>query len=177
MLVLQLASTLLVLVRQVPGIATQACRTVSVHSPPAYATWLIRQPQLWDPWLLQKRMAFYNDQENVVSAAMTAVQNLMDKYEIDPRSIGRYQAFSTPCPSALCSWHDVRAVCLRPCADDSKVCGSVAVLLRRLEVGTESSVDKSKSIKTFLMALFEECGNTGVEVRSRDLLTHHFNLQ
>lgn len=34
-------------------------------------------------------MAFYKDQENVVSAAMTVVQNLMSKYEVDPRSIGR----------------------------------------------------------------------------------------
>ncbi|KAL3138589.1 hypothetical protein ABBQ32_006356 [Trebouxia sp. C0010 RCD-2024] len=69
----------------------------------------------------QKRMAFYNDQENVVSAAMTVVQNLLDKYKVDPRSIGR------------------------------------------LEVGTESSIDRSKSIKTFLMALFQECGNTDIE--------------
>lgn len=41
--------------------------------------------------MLQKRMAFYNDQENVVSAAMTVVQNLLDKYKVDPRSIGRYK--------------------------------------------------------------------------------------
>lgn len=34
----------------------------------------------------------------------------------------------------------------------------------RLEVGTESSVDSSKSVKTYLMALFEEAGNTDVEV-------------
>lgn len=35
----------------------------------------------------------------------------------------------------------------------------------RLEVGTESSVDASKSIKTYLMMLFEEAGNTDIEVR------------
>jgi hydroxymethylglutaryl-CoA synthase len=35
----------------------------------------------------------------------------------------------------------------------------------RLEVGTESAVDSSKSIKTYLMGLFEEAGNTDVEVR------------
>lgn len=44
-------------------------------------------------FLLQKSMAFYKDQENVISAAMTATQNLMDKYEVDPCSIGRY----SPC--------------------------------------------------------------------------------
>ncbi|KAL0043896.1 hypothetical protein WJX82_003072 [Trebouxia sp. C0006] len=69
----------------------------------------------------QTSMAFFKDQENVVSAAMTVTQNLMDKYQIDPRSIGR------------------------------------------LEVGTESSIDKSKSIKTFLMALFADSGNTDIE--------------
>ncbi|DBA70992.1 TPA: hypothetical protein ACH3X2_011428 [Trebouxia sp. C0005] len=69
----------------------------------------------------QTSMAFFKDQENVVSAAMTVTQNLMDKYQIDPRSIGR------------------------------------------LEVGTESSIDRSKSIKTFLMALFADSGNTDIE--------------
>lgn len=54
----------------------------------------------WVAGLLQKRMAFYNDLENVVSAAMTVVQNLMDKYGIDPRSIGRYKVFC-----ALCHLH------------------------------------------------------------------------
>lgn len=33
----------------------------------------------------------------------------------------------------------------------------------RLEVGSESIVDKSKSIKSFLMQLFAECGNYDVE--------------
>ncbi|KAL0024918.1 hypothetical protein WJX77_002506 [Trebouxia sp. C0004] len=69
----------------------------------------------------QTSMSFFKDQENVVSAAMTVTQNLMDKYQIDPRSIGR------------------------------------------LEVGTESSIDKSKSIKTFLMSLFAHSGNTDIE--------------
>jgi len=33
----------------------------------------------------------------------------------------------------------------------------------RLEVGTETLLDKSKSVKTILMQLFEPCGNTNVE--------------
>ncbi|KAH7557552.1 hypothetical protein JRO89_XS11G0179900 [Xanthoceras sorbifolium] len=32
-----------------------------------------------------------------------------------------------------------------------------------LEVGSETVIDKSKSIKTFLMQIFEECGNTDIE--------------
>nr|QBZ39491.1 hydroxymethylglutaryl-CoA synthase [Santalum album] len=33
----------------------------------------------------------------------------------------------------------------------------------RMEVGSETVIDKSKSIKTFLMQIFEECGNTDIE--------------
>ncbi|WKA03361.1 hypothetical protein VitviT2T_021475 [Vitis vinifera] len=33
----------------------------------------------------------------------------------------------------------------------------------RLEVGSETVIDKSKSIKTFLMQIFEECGNNDIE--------------
>ncbi|CBI15534.3 unnamed protein product, partial [Vitis vinifera] len=33
----------------------------------------------------------------------------------------------------------------------------------RLEVGSEIVIDKSKSIKTFLMQIFEECGNNDIE--------------
>lgn len=33
----------------------------------------------------------------------------------------------------------------------------------RLEVGTETIIDKSKSVKSCLMQLFEESGNTDVE--------------
>jgi len=34
----------------------------------------------------------------------------------------------------------------------------------RLEVGTESSVDRSKSVKSHLMQLFEESGNSDILV-------------
>jgi hydroxymethylglutaryl-CoA synthase len=33
----------------------------------------------------------------------------------------------------------------------------------RLEVGSETVIDKSKSIKTFIMQIFEACGNTDIE--------------
>jgi hydroxymethylglutaryl-CoA synthase len=33
----------------------------------------------------------------------------------------------------------------------------------RLEVGSETVIDKSKSIKTWVMQIFEECGNTDIE--------------
>lgn len=52
---------------------------------------------------------------------MTALQSLLEKYSIDPASIGR------------------------------------------LEVGTETIIDKSKSVKSVLMQLFVDSGNTNVE--------------
>lgn len=66
-------------------------------------------------------MAFVQDFEDVNSLALTAVQNLLEKYNIDPKNIGR------------------------------------------LEVGTETLVDKSKSTKTVLMQLFNKYGNHDIE--------------
>ena len=54
-------------------------------------------------------MAFCDDREDIASIFLTAVHGLLEKYNIDPKSIGR------------------------------------------LEVGTETLVDKSKSVKTSLM--------------------------
>ncbi|EEQ31707.1 hydroxymethylglutaryl-CoA synthase [Microsporum canis CBS 113480] len=60
----------------------------------------------------QTNMSFCDDREDVYSHALTTVSSLLDKYSIDPSSIGR------------------------------------------LEVGTESLLDKSKSCKSALMQLF-----------------------
>jgi hydroxymethylglutaryl-CoA synthase len=59
----------------------------------------------------QDKMAFVDDREDANSIQLSALQRLLDAYDLDPASIGR------------------------------------------LEVGTESLVDKSKSTKTTLMAL------------------------
>lgn len=66
-------------------------------------------------------MSFVYDFEDVNSMALTATQNLLEKFNIDPRSIGR------------------------------------------LEVGTETLLDKSKSTKTVLMQLFSKHGNYNIE--------------
>ena len=52
---------------------------------------------------------------------MTVVSSLLEKYNVDPKSIGR------------------------------------------LDVGTETIIDKSKSVKTVLMDLFASSGNTDIE--------------
>ncbi|KAL9231050.1 hypothetical protein vseg_006320 [Gypsophila vaccaria] len=69
----------------------------------------------------QECMAFCTDVEDIISISLTAVNSLLEKYNVDPKQIGR------------------------------------------LEVGSETVLDKSKSIKTFLMQIFEEHGNTDIE--------------
>lgn len=69
----------------------------------------------------QKFMACCDDREDINSFALTAVANLLEKYDVDPKSIGR------------------------------------------IDVGTETIIDKSKATKTVLMELFAEAGNTDVE--------------
>ena len=69
----------------------------------------------------QLAMSFVQDREDVNSISLTALKNLMAKYEVDPRRVGR------------------------------------------LEVGTETLLDKAKSMKTLLMALFRESGNHDIE--------------
>ncbi|OCB86311.1 hydroxymethylglutaryl-CoA synthase [Sanghuangporus baumii] len=69
----------------------------------------------------QQYMACTDDREDINSLALTVVSSLLEKYNIDPCSIGR------------------------------------------LDVGTETIIDKSKSVKTVLMDLFAAAGNTDIE--------------
>lgn len=66
-------------------------------------------------------MACTDDREDINSFLLTVTANLMEKYNVDPKSIGR------------------------------------------LDVGTETIIDKSKSVKTVLMHLFAASGNTDIE--------------
>ncbi|KAF7308390.1 3-hydroxy-3-methylglutaryl coenzyme A synthase [Mycena chlorophos] len=69
----------------------------------------------------QEYMAWPDDREDINSFALNAVSGLLEKYKIDPKSIGR------------------------------------------IDVGTETIIDKSKSVKTTLMSLFAESGNHDIE--------------
>ncbi|KAK7025172.1 3-hydroxy-3-methylglutaryl coenzyme A synthase [Favolaschia claudopus] len=69
----------------------------------------------------QEYMAWPDDREDINSFALNAVSGLLEKYNIDPKSIGR------------------------------------------IDVGTETIIDKSKSVKTTLMSLFAESGNFDIE--------------
>lgn len=69
----------------------------------------------------QQNMAFCGELEDINSMMLTAVQNLLEKYGVDPLEVGR------------------------------------------LEVGTETLIDKSKSVKSTLCQLFTEAGNNDLE--------------
>ena len=69
----------------------------------------------------QSKMGFCFDYEDINSICLTALNNLVEKYNINYNEIGR------------------------------------------LDVGTETLFDKSKSVKSVLMSLFEKSGNNDVE--------------
>lgn len=69
----------------------------------------------------QEYMACCDDREDINSFALNAVAGLLERYSIDPKSIGR------------------------------------------IDVGTETIIDKSKSVKTTLMDLFADSGNFDIE--------------
>ncbi|KAK1235148.1 3-hydroxy-3-methylglutaryl coenzyme A synthase [Marasmius sp. AFHP31] len=69
----------------------------------------------------QEYMAWPDDREDINSFALNAVSGLLEKYNVDPKSIGR------------------------------------------IDVGTETIIDKSKSVKTTVMSLFAESGNYDIE--------------
>ncbi|KAK9076720.1 hypothetical protein SSX86_005054 [Deinandra increscens subsp. villosa] len=71
--------------------------------------------------LHQVQVLLCHNSPPLMHKGLTAVTSLLEKYEIDPKQIGR------------------------------------------MEVGSETVIDKSKSIKTFLMKIFEDCGNTDIE--------------
>ncbi|KAK5042584.1 3-hydroxy-3-methylglutaryl coenzyme A synthase [Exophiala sideris] len=68
----------------------------------------------------QTKMSFCDDREDIYSIALTTLTNLISKYSIDLKNIGR------------------------------------------LEVGTETMLDKSKSVKSVLMQLFENGGTNAL---------------
>lgn len=58
---------------------------------------------------------------------------------------------------------DINSLCLTAVANLMERNAIDYSAIGRLEVGTETIIDKSKSIKTFLMRLFADSGNTDVE--------------
>jgi hypothetical protein len=69
-------------------------------------------------------------------------------------------------PSSLCL-QDINSICLTAVQRLLDNYGLDPKQIGRLEVGTESLVDKSKSSKTSVGRIFEEAGNTDMEASER----------
>ncbi|WVZ10579.1 hypothetical protein V8G54_015109 [Vigna mungo] len=82
----------------------------------------------------------------------------------DGASKGKYTiGLGQDCMSFCTEVEDVISMSLTVVTSLLEKYGIDAKQIGRLEVGSETVIDKSKSIKTFLMQIFEKCGNTDIE--------------
>ncbi|CAF1170742.1 unnamed protein product [Adineta ricciae] len=89
-------------------------------------------------------------------------QSALETY--DKVSKGKYTIGLGQQRIAICSDHeDICSLCLTVLSRLLEQTGVHPQQIGRLDVGTETLVDKAKSIKTVLMQLFTEHGNTAVE--------------
>ncbi|XP_076462936.1 hydroxymethylglutaryl-CoA synthase 1-like [Babylonia areolata] len=84
--------------------------------------------------------------------------------QFDQVSAGKYTIGLGQSRMGFCSdREDINSLCLTSVQKLMERNGLSYTEIGRLEVGTETIIDKSKSVKTVLMQLFEESGNTDVE--------------
>ncbi|XP_042498630.1 hydroxymethylglutaryl-CoA synthase-like [Macadamia integrifolia] len=82
----------------------------------------------------------------------------------DGASKGKYTiGLGQDCMAFCTELEDVISMSLTAVTSLLKKYGIDPTQIGRLEVGSETVIDKSKSIKTFLMQIFEEYGNTDIE--------------
>uniref|UniRef100_A0A8C6T0J0 Hydroxymethylglutaryl-CoA synthase n=1 Tax=Neogobius melanostomus TaxID=47308 RepID=A0A8C6T0J0_9GOBI len=84
--------------------------------------------------------------------------------QFDGVSAGKYTVGLGQAGMGFCSdREDINSLCLTVVQRLMEKYGLSYDSVGRLEVGTETIIDKSKSVKTVLMQLFEDSGNTDVE--------------
>lgn len=84
--------------------------------------------------------------------------------EFDGVSAGKYTIGLGQSRMGFCSdREDINTLCLTVVQRLIEKNNIDYQMIGRLEVGTETIIDKSKSVKTVLMQLFEDCGNTDIE--------------
>ncbi|KAJ7537242.1 hypothetical protein O6H91_12G104800 [Diphasiastrum complanatum] len=84
--------------------------------------------------------------------------------EFDGASKGKYTIGLGQDSLAFCTdWEDVVSMSLTVVQSLLEKYDISPERIGRLEVGSETVIDKSKSIKTWIMKLFEECGNSDIE--------------
>jgi len=89
-------------------------------------------------------------------------QTALEKY--DEISAGKYTVGLGQTNMAFCGDNeDIHSICLNAVKNLMKKYNIAPTDIGRIEVGTETIVDKSKSCKSVLMQLFIESGNTDIE--------------
>ncbi|XP_071836385.1 hydroxymethylglutaryl-CoA synthase 1-like isoform X2 [Apostichopus japonicus] len=89
-------------------------------------------------------------------------QEELEKF--DDVSSGKYTIGLGQTKMGFCTdCEDINSLCMTAVQNLMERNGIPAESIGRLEVGTETIIDKSKSVKTVLMQLFEESGNTDIE--------------
>lgn len=104
----------------------------------------------------QQAMAVCNDREDINSACLTAVHNLLGECTMAEIKCTHRRSTIAKISSWDCSHTCAFCFATEKYNIDPRDVG-------RLEVGTETFVDKSKAVKTTLMRLFSDHGNTDIE--------------
>lgn len=106
----------------------------------------------------QEIMSFCTDREDVVSLCLTAVSNLMNRTKTSMTFMCVY-VYIYKYLLHIINYCQCYVVFNNNNNNNSLGYSDIG----RLEVGTETPVDKSKSIKSMLMRLFDNCDNKNVE--------------
>ena len=136
----------------------------------------------------QQGLSFVGDREDAVSMALSVLRRLLERHNISPLEVrtgrpagGRGErCWVAKRRRSWTAWRgqgEPGGWCRGDAMTPRRTAGDLLVMIcatrrgvracaqvGRLEVGTETSVDSSKSIKSYLMVMFEEAGNTDVEV-------------
>ncbi len=110
---------------------------------------------------------FGDDEIGIVNMEIYFPPSYVDQSELeafDGASTGKYTIGLGQTKMGFCTdIEDVNSLCLTAVSRLIAKSGVSYADIGRLEVGTETLLDKSKSVKTVLMRLFKESGNTDVE--------------
>jgi len=107
------------------------------------------------------------DDVGIISMEVYFPSQYVDQSELeafDGVSQGKYTIGLGQSQMGFCSdREDINSLCLTAVQRLMEKTGTSYMDIGRLEVGTETIIDKSKSVKSVLMQLFEDCGNSNVE--------------
>ncbi|XP_077980833.1 hydroxymethylglutaryl-CoA synthase 1-like [Glandiceps talaboti] len=114
-----------------------------------------------------KQVGGWPDDVGILAIEIYFPSQYVDQVELeqfDGVSAGKYTIGLGQAKMGFCSdREDINSLCLTVVQKLMERNNISYESIGRLEVGTETIIDKSKSTKTVLMQLFEECGNTNIE--------------